>query len=259
MNGKLRFSPQVTALIVLIWLIGLIGIYFVGQNRRELFHAGLLFFVDLIARPPLTPPFWHLCGDRLIDVATTVLLLLSAWCLGFFLLRRFRLIDRPDTVSHLLAAAVGLGLWSWWVLFTGLAGYIGASWYLLPALFSLLLGIAHWPLMRKEWQQSQATPPEPWNGLEVCLIVVLIAGFVLNLVPAFSPEVEYDTLECHLGALKEYQKAGRIHFLPHNFYASMPSLTEMLYLWGITLRSSTVAKLIHGTFACMTAAALIGF
>ena len=60
------------------------------------------------------------------------------------------------------------------------------------------------------------------------------------MIPAFSPEIEYDTLEYHLGALKEYQKAGRIFFLEYNFYASMPSLTER---WcGCLARNSTLPR-----------------
>jgi len=259
MNGKLRFTPSVTTVIVLAWLVTLMGIYFVWQGKRELLLAGrdlLLASLSLLNVPDV---FWTLCAGRLLDLTTTALLLASAWCVGLALLRLLRWVERIEPLTHLIAIATGLGVWAWFVLIAGLLGHISPVSYVAPAILSLGLVCWHWPWIQKCRQETRHDPAKRWSGFEIFLVVCLGLGFVLNLIPAFTPEIEYDALEYHLGALREYQKAGRICFLPHNFYANMPSLTEMLYLWGITLRSSSVAKLIHSSFAVLTALGLISF
>jgi hypothetical protein len=255
MNGRLRFSSRTTAVIALVWLIGGLWLYFVHLGKRGLFHAGLWLLGDSVRRIGIPPG----CGGRILDVGALLLLLASAWCVGLAMLRALRWIEKLDTLNHLLAIALGLGLWAWFVLIAGMLGAIAPGLYALPAFLSLLLIVWHKPWLTKSWSVFRQRAREKLRPFEVFLIACLVLGAVLHIIPAFAPEIEYDTLEYHLGALKEYQKAGRIHFLPHNFYASMPSLTEMLYLWGITLRSSTVAHLIHASFAGLTAIGLIAF
>ncbi len=56
-------------------------------------------------------------------------------------------------------------------------------------------------------------------------VVVMILGSML-------PSIDFDVLEYHLQGPKEYYQAGRIAFLPHNVYTSMPFGVEMLHLTG---------------------------
>jgi 4-amino-4-deoxy-L-arabinose transferase-like glycosyltransferase len=57
----------------------------------------------------------------------------------------------------------------------------------------------------------------------------------LMMLGAMQPTIEFDALEYHLQGPKEYFQAGRIAFLPHNVYTSMPSAVEMLHLLGMTV------------------------
>ena len=50
---------------------------------------------------------------------------------------------------------------------------------------------------------------------------------------AMLPTVDFDAIEYHLQGPKEYYRAGRIAFLPHNVYTSMPFSIEMLHLLGM--------------------------
>jgi hypothetical protein len=282
-TGQLRFSPALTAVMAGLWLLGIMWVFFFPLDKRSLLRTGKLMFLtslDFVGKHSFDPGMWW---DRLLDVGTTVLLLISAWAIGLALMRLFRWVRNPDTVTHVTAIALGLGVWAWVVLLAGLGGVISFKVYIGLAIGSLVLTIWHWRYLRKPFDKSivgQAprlpcpSPSrtaasgalalqEPGNrngisGFEWFLVVSLVLGGVLHVIPAFTPELEYDTLEYHLGALSEYRKAGHIYFLEHNFYASMPSLTEMLYLWGIEVRSSTVAKLLHASFALLTAIGLIG-
>ena len=50
---------------------------------------------------------------------------------------------------------------------------------------------------------------------------------------AMLPTIDFDAIEYHLQGPKEYYQAGRIAFLPHNVYTSMPFGVEMLHLLGM--------------------------
>jgi hypothetical protein len=70
-----------------------------------------------------------------------------------------------------------------------------------------------------------------WIGL------ALIVGpfLVLMALGAMLPTIDFDALEYHLQGPKEYFQAGRIAFLPHNVYTSMPFGVEMLHLLGMVV------------------------
>lgn len=63
----------------------------------------------------------------------------------------------------------------------------------------------------------------------------LVVGpfLVLMLLGAMLPTIEFDALEYHLQGPKEHFLNGRIAFLPHNVYTSMPFGVEMLHLLGM--------------------------
>lgn len=60
--------------------------------------------------------------------------------------------------------------------------------------------------------------------------VILTLGMMLG--PAFSPPINYDVLEYHLGVIPQYFETGRIEPIPHVFYSAQPIATEMLYALG---------------------------
>ncbi|WP_145271726.1 hypothetical protein [Tautonia plasticadhaerens] len=81
----------------------------------------------------------------------------------------------------------------------------------------------------------------------------------LMALGAMQPTIEFDALEYHLQGPKEYYQAGRIAFLPHNVYTSMPSGVEMLHLLGMTVLDdwwlgALAGQLLVAAFAPATAA-----
>jgi hypothetical protein len=67
-----------------------------------------------------------------------------------------------------------------------------------------------------------------WLWLAFPFALVLILGGML-------PPIEFDVLEYHLQAPKEFYQQGRITLLPHNVYANMPLGAEMLSLLSMVL------------------------
>jgi len=173
-----------------------------------------------------------------------------------------------------LATALGLGVLSTLTLILGVAGLLssGLAWGLLAV--GGLLGL--WRLARPP---AAANTPQPASsprlftiiGLSLALLplcVPLAIGLFGASLPVgllWSGEARgYDVLEYHLQTPREYFDAGRIHFLPHNVYASFPQLMETLYLLlmhlaGGTLVAAIPAQLLHLALGVLTVAAVCSF
>ena len=90
---------------------------------------------------------------------------------------------------------------------------------------------------------------------------VLVAGpfLVIMALGAMLPTIDFDALEYHLQGPKEYYQAGRIAFLPHNVYTSMPFGVEMLHLLGMEVlddwwRGALVGQFLVAIYAPAAAA-----
>jgi hypothetical protein len=77
--------------------------------------------------------------------------------------------------------------------------------------------------------------PGPSRGAWARLGFALVVGpFLLVMaLGAMLPSIDFDAIEYHLQGPKEYYQAGRVAFLPHNVYTSMPFSVEMLHLLGM--------------------------
>lgn len=154
-----------------------------------------------------------------------------------------------------LAAALGLGLLGFLTLGLGVIGLLtrATAWTLV--LIGLVLGIA--ALFRELAGKQRPAVASPNDTLATCIALAVI-GLVLgaplgltlcgaSLPPGLIWSEEgkgYDALIYHLQVQREYYDAGRIHFLPHNVYASFPQQVEILYLLAMHLSGGAVAGAI---------------
>ena len=68
-----------------------------------------------------------------------------------------------------------------------------------------------------------------WSTASILGLLALVGPFLLLMgLGAMLPTIEFDALEYHLQGPKEYFLDGRVGFLPHNVYTSMPFGVEML-------------------------------
>src|SRR5262249_26899370 len=107
----------------------------------------------------------------------------------------------------------------------------------------------------------QAEPPRLRRPGFAAVGLALVAGpFLLVMaLGGMLPTVDYDAIEYHLQGPKEYYQAGRIAFLPHNVYTSMPFGVEMLHLLGMEVLDdwwwgALVGQLLVACFAPVAAA-----
>lgn len=93
-------------------------------------------------------------------------------------------------------------------------------------------------------------------------LLVVVAPFVLfMLLGSMLPPLDFDAIEYHLQGPKEYFQAGRISFLSHNVYTSMPFNVEMLHLLAMEVMNdwwwgALAGQLLVATFALWTAATI---
>lgn len=93
------------------------------------------------------------------------------------------------------------------------------------------------------------------SPLSSVALAVASGPFLLVMaLAAMLPSADFDAIEYHLQAPKEYVLNGKIAFLPHNVYAAMPLGVEMLHVLGMIVfgdwrRGALVGRLLVAGFA----------
>lgn len=262
-----------------VWLAVVIGCgYIAAFLAAPIFPAGLLDpqqppisrlwrWLELITLPETFYGLWTGFGHypiSLLDRAPVVLaaalwLTLAAW-LGSGLLvatgtdRRLNLPERFG-----LAISSGLVGLSSWTLLLGCLGRLDNRWPLIVSLIVAGLAVGLLRMRARVDRLPRAAPTASGRPSTPSTIGELptrlqrrLAGMTLvwcgllsglYVLAACMPPSEFDTLEYHLQAPKEFAAAGRISFVPHNVYANMPLGSEMHSLaWMVLIGGS------HGWF-----------
>jgi len=188
--------------------------------------------------PPLEelrPLFNTTLLDNVASLVLAAILVLSAVGLGSFLLEKIR-----ASGGAIQSVGLGLGAFS---LVIFIAGNIAVNDYLF-LLMLLVPQVLFAGRIRREVSDIATRAVQFLNENSYFAGFLLLAAglvFVLNLVRAYFPPLDYDVLEYHLGAPARYWQEGRIRFLPENVYAAFPFNMEMLYLMAIGLKGELLA------------------
>ena len=201
--------------------------------------------------------------QRLPIVLAAAAIAVAAIALGQLPLR---LLDLRRTLEPPVRLALGFVLGASGLgVATLLAGRLGClgPWPVRIALsvpILLEIGLAAWGLgpRRSRTVPPTDTPANPKAPISKAHTIGfgLVAGpFLLVMaLGAMLPTIDFDATEYHLQGPKEYYQAGRIAFLPHNVYTSMPFGVEMLHLIGMEIlddwwRGALVGQLLVACFA----------
>lgn len=176
--------------------------------------------------------------DRCVVWFLAAVVTASACGWGLTILVAMRLSPRSAIQRLCYAAGLGLGLTGLYTLGIGAMGWIGSWWslgaFLVPGVV-LLLVFGHTLLgeLRRELTEAAVILLEDPLALVVMVMAVLVLGAVVWF--SYSPPLEYDVTEYHLGAPAHYYRNGHIGFIEHNVYSNFPFQVEMLYLASMVL------------------------
>ena len=198
-------------------------------------------------------------SERLPLFAAALWIATAGTALGEWLLRAARLRDRFSIAERLpLAFGVGMSCLSGLTLILGKLGALGA-WPARGLLIALTvagaLALLSRPRSRSPQSQSSPLPSAPtWRLSSFWPLAVALPFAALMILGAMTPPFDFDSLEYHLQGPKEYFQAGRIGFLPHNVYTSMPFQTEMgTYLGMLVLKDWRQGALVGQVLTAMHA------
>ena len=174
-------------------------------------------------------------AERLPIVGATLLIAAASLAVGGPILTGIGVSPGKRT-TRAEWVALGFGLGS--TVLGGLTLILGQSvglspWPVRIALGSLVVAGIGWAIGRGVRARGSLPDPEPdhaprWSVGQWLGFGLIVGPFLLVMgLGALLPTIEFDALEYHLQAPKEYFLDGRISFLPHNVYASMPAAVEM--------------------------------
>lgn len=230
------YKKTLTAVAFLIWSAVILSAFYITQ--RPLFPQ---VFEGMLAT------FWA--------IALTIILLLNAMGIGFFILKRRR-VDASPHERLILGAGLGLGV-------LGLMGYGLAAFGVADALILLAIlfvfsiwffvskkNLEIWGDLRSLIRSFQSGRDEVPAWLPPALFIAALLGFFFALLP---PAEGFDGLFYHL-TLPERLLADK-QILPYTIPQFwFPSLMEGNFIWALGLGSERTAQLIHWSFSILTLA-----
>jgi hypothetical protein len=164
--------------------------------------------------------------QRAPTLLAACLIAAAAVGLGDLVLRLLKLEGGMALLERVaLDYGIGAGLLGVITLLIGRMGWL-SPWLARAGL--ALLAVAG--LIRSRLGRAVRPKLESWSYLFGILLVPFVVVMILG---SMLPSIDFDVLEYHLQGPKEYFQAGRIAFLPHNVYTSMPFDVEMLHLLGM--------------------------
>jgi hypothetical protein len=154
--------------------------------------------------------------------------------------------------EYLLGLGLGASVMAYFMFLLGILR-LYAGWTAWLVLFGLLLVCwkdavwliqsmtGHWVLI---WHQIRYG-----QQLAIIPLVLIAVSALIRLAGALSPPAYQDALIYHLTLPRQYILVHALGFVPGvQPYGQFPQNTEMLFLWGMLLRSEVAAQVIHWGF-----------
>jgi hypothetical protein len=281
-----RLHSKVWAVVVVLWVVELAWLGWVlnetlpnaraaGESMRRSYLLWR-FFPEVVPGVPWRESFLGLAAKELSHVENLPqripivvaggFILLSGLAVGSLVLRGIGLRRWPPLERMVVAYGIGMTGLGLLALVSGRFGWLN-PW---TARIGLFAPIAAEGLLRVRNRRRKANEFDPVRlresgGVSRASVVglgLVVAPFLVAMsLGAMLPTIDFDAIEYHLEAPKEYFLTGRIGFLPHNVYASMPFSIEMLHLIGMNVvndwwRGALVGQLLVASFAPMAGLAI---
>jgi len=200
-----------------------------------------------------------------ISMSTLILSIGHGWIKVLFDHKIYK-IDHP--LKHRLiiipiAWALGAATVSliWFVLAT--AGLISSRIAFGLGLTGFGIGLFHFHALWKEWKENAEhrsifTVIAEWSIVERSILLFLTVWCLIWALNAFYPELWTDALVYHLGLPAYYIANQEFVPTPYSILSYLSQNAQMIYMWGLLMKSEVAIKLINWTFLVMTSLLLFG-
>lgn len=262
MPTPIRTAMQIVAFVALgfYWLMFLGQPLFEGnpEPNRGLFVLSMMlypegYFLDSWTDKGRLPLAFL---DRLPIISATAIWLALATLVGWPWCKRpgdnrLGTVGQHSTllVQLSLACLTGLALLSTLTLIVGLAGGLHSRLPLVIGVGALIAGSHGLAILLQRHIVDQTDkinvedraaevplPPSLFQRvIRNAVIVATVWLGTVTMLGALVPPREFDVVEYHLQAPKEFYQAGHIGFIPHNIYVNMPLGAEMHSLAAMTI------------------------
>jgi hypothetical protein len=139
-----------------------------------------------------------------------------------------------------LSLTLGTGLIGWLIFFPGVMGYLSP-----PFIASLVIvscfGII--PFWSRFQSKNQNTPKLPFSYIEKILLGCLAISITFDLVEAYAPQADADTMAYHFGTPSLFLRYGAIEFIPRAIDGAVPLLQQMGYAAALSIGGELTANL----------------
>jgi len=131
-----------------------------------------------------------------------------------------------------ISLTLGTGLIGWLMFFPGVMGYLTSS--MIGSIITVsCLGII--PLWRQFQASKNDTPRSPFSFIEKILISGLAIVITFDLLEAYAPQADADTMAYHFGTPSLFLLHGAIEFIPRALDGGIPLLQQMGYAAALSL------------------------
>jgi len=135
---------------------------------------------------------------------------------------------------------LGTGLIGWLIFFPGVIGYLSPPFVALIVIVSCLGIIPLWQRLRGHKENTSAPP---FSFIETLLLGGLAISIAFDLLEAYAPQADADTMAYHFETPSLFLRSGAIEFIPRAIDGAVPLLQQMGYAAALSLGGELTANL----------------
>ena len=131
-----------------------------------------------------------------------------------------------------ISLTLGAGLIGWLMFFPGVMGYLSPP--VITAIIAVsCLGII--PFWNRFIKNKENVPKSPFDFTEKILVSGLAIVIIFDLLEAYAPQADADTMAYHFATPSLFLRNGAIEFIPRAIDGAVPLLQQMGYAAALSL------------------------
>ena len=188
------------------------------------------------------------------DIIIFLSILIAAYLTGSGILSLIPLREERGVFESSFILPLGLAFLAYLVYLSGSCGLLS-----FPVIGTIFLLTAIVSVRSISQGKRKSVSPERLDLLEKSMIGLIIVFPVITIFGAMAPAIGTDSLAYHLGIPQKFILQNKIGFVPYTMNSLYPFFMEMLFTFGLLLKSAVVAKMFHWVTGILLLVGIYGF